>query len=69
MDELDTGIYLGTVGSVNSSGVQITLDGQSEALTKRYKMLLTGRSLSQGERVLILKKSGTFVVLGAIASS
>ena len=62
-------IYLGTVDGANSSGVEITLDGQSSALSKRYKMLLTGRTLTEGERVLILKMSGTYVVLGAIASA
>ena len=62
-------IYLGTVSSANSSGVKITLDGQSEAMTKRYKCLKTGRALSTNARVMIVKISGTYVVLGEIAAT
>lgn len=59
-------IFLATVAGVNSSGVLITPDGESEAMTKRYKVLKTGQTLSVGNRVIAMKISGTFVVLGAI---
>lgn len=62
-------IYLGTVSGSNSSGVLITLDGQSEAMEKRYKCLKTGRALSTNARVMIVKISGTYVVLGEIAAT
>lgn len=59
-------LFLATVAGVNSSGVLITLDGESAAMTKRYKQLKTGETLSVGNRVAVIKISGTFIVLGAI---
>ena len=59
-------IFLGTVNSVNSSGVEFTLDGEAEPMTKRYKQLNTGQTLSSGARIVAVKLSGTFIVLGAI---
>ena len=59
-------MFLATVAGVNSSGVLITLDGESEPMTKRYKQIKTGQTLSSGARVAVVKISGTFVVLGAI---
>lgn len=59
-------MFLATVAGVNAEGVQITLDGESEPMTKRYKQIKTGQTLSSGARVAVLKISGTFVVLGAI---
>ena len=59
-------IFLGTVNSVNSSGVEFTLDGETEPMTKRYKQLNTGQTLSSGARIVAVKLSGTFIVLGAI---
>lgn len=62
-------IYLGTVGSADSSGVEITLDGESEPMTKRYKALKTGQELSENTRVMVVKISGTYVVLGEISAT
>lgn len=59
-------MFLATVAGVNAEGVQITLDGESEPMTKRYKLLQTGQTPAAGARVAVLKISGTFVVLGAI---
>lgn len=59
-------LFLATVNGVNSSGVQITLDGETTPMTKRYKQLKTGQTLSSGARVVAVKISGTFIVLGAI---
>lgn len=58
--------YLATVTAYSSSGVKIRLDGQSEAMTKRYKMLQVGRPVAIGERVIVMKMSGTYVVIGAV---
>lgn len=66
MPETVPEMFLATVAGVNSSGVLITLDGESEPMTKRYKQLKTGQTLSSGARVAVVKISGTFVVLGAI---
>lgn len=60
-------IFLGTVASANSSGVEITLDGESEPMQKRFKVLKTGQALSANARVMVVKISGTYVVLGEIS--
>ena len=60
--------YLATVTAYASTGVKILLDGQSEAMTKRYKMLQVGRPVAIGERVIVMKMSGTYVVIGAVSN-
>ena len=61
-------IFLGTVNNwTMADGVEITLDGQSEAMAKKYKQLLVSRPLPIGARVAIMKLSGTYVVLGEVA--
>lgn len=62
-----TEFFLGTVNSVNNDGVEITLDGQSTPMTKHYKQMVTGYSLSANDRVVVMKESGTYLVLGKIA--
>lgn len=62
----DVEFLLGTVTAYSSAGVKVRLDGQDEALTKRYKMLKTGKPLIGGDRVVIMKMSGTYVVLGSV---
>lgn len=66
MNDPGTEFYLATVTAYSSSGVKIRLDGQSEAMTKRYKMLQVGRPVAIGERVIVMKMSGTYVVIGAV---
>ena len=62
-------IFLGTVNAWNiSTGVQVTLDGESAPTTKLYKQMLMARPLHVGARVAIMKLSGTYVVLGEIAN-
>ena len=63
----DSEIVLGTVVSVNSDGVQIMVDTDAGAMTKRYKSMQTGVALAENDRILVLKKSGTYVVLGKFA--
>ena len=64
----DTSFFLATVSEVSSSGVRFVLDGQTAATQKSYKMLLTGRTLAAGARVIVMKQSGTYVVLGQIGT-
>lgn len=66
---MDNALFLlGTVASVSTThGVRIQIDGQDVAMSKYYKMLLTGAGApSVGDRVVIMKHSGTYVVLGRI---
>ena len=72
-EELDRALssaefYLATVTWGDSSeGLQIKLDGDSSGSTKYYKILQTGREPpSVNDRVLVIKLSGTYVVLGKI---
>lgn len=62
----DVEFFLGTVTSYATTGVGVRLDGQNAAMTKKYKMLRTGKPLVSGDRVVIMKMSGTYVVLGAV---
>lgn len=64
----NTEFFLGTVKSwSNATGVQIQLDGQDSAMTKRFKMMLMCRPLKVGSRVVVMKHSGTYIVLGEVS--
>ena len=61
--------FLGTVKAwSNAAGVQVQLDGQDSPMTKRYKMMLMCRPLRVGSRVVVMKHSGTYIVLGEISN-
>lgn len=59
-------IFLATVATVSSGGVTLLFDGQETASTKKYKILLNGTPLEAGDRVAVVKYSGTYLVLGVI---
>ena len=61
-------ILLATVISRLADGVTIQLDGSDAPMEKNYKTLLNGRALAPGDRVAVLKQSGTYVVLGKIGA-
>ena len=73
MDELLSGeagvvesYAMATVYNYSSStGAQLTLDGESSASTKRYKRL-SPYTPAKGDRVLLAKVSGTYVILGKV---
>lgn len=60
-------LLLATVGDVNSNGVTLIFDGQTEATTKRYRLIATGSQIAAGHRVVVMKHSGTYVVLGRLS--
>lgn len=63
----ETEFYLGTAtGWSNADGVQIKLDGQDQAMTKKFKMMYMCRPLKTNARVVVMKQSGTYIVLGEI---
>lgn len=78
MDELEvlSGIgsqaefYLATMtGGTTGEGLTIKIDGQDAGSTKKYKILLTGREPPRtGDRVLVMKISGSYIVLGKIGA-
>lgn len=61
-------LLLATVGSVTSAGITLVLPGSTDATQKRYKHLVTGRTIAAGDLVLVAKLSGTYVVLGTIGT-
>lgn len=58
--------YLATVSSVGTDGVYFTLDGQTAPTQKGYKRLQNGQTLQAGARIVVMKQSGTYIVLGEI---
>lgn len=59
-------LLLATVTSSDSSGVKLVFDGQTSASQKKYRVLQTGAAIYAGDRVVVMKQSGTYVVLGAV---
>lgn len=62
----DFPFIVATVSRVNQDGVQISINAGMEPLKKSYRHVETGYALSQGDRVLVVKVSGTYVILGKI---
>lgn len=61
--------FIGTVITwSNAKGVRIQLDGQDSPMTKQFKMMLMCRPLKIGARVVVMKHSGTYIVLGEISN-
>lgn len=56
--------FLATVTDADSSGALIQLDGQSTPMSKRFK---TMGAVSANTRAVVMKHSGTFIVLGSLA--
>lgn len=52
-----------------SKGYRIKIDGESESSEKYYRRLVTGASpmFAPSDRVLVLKYSGTYLLLGKVA--
>jgi len=61
-------IFLGTVTGRSSSGITLRMDGETEAMTKKYRQILTGMTIPTGARVAVAKVSGSYVVLGQVAN-
>ena len=64
--EPESPFVVAEVGDYNSStGTTLIFPGQTTASQKRYKRLYNV-SLSAGQKVLVAKLSGTYVILGRI---
>ena len=68
-DQPEGKLLLATVYSVDSGGLRLLLDGQTEPTQKRYKKLSTYGAPLAGDRVVCMKMSGTYVVLGSIGGT
>lgn len=62
---------LATIATADSAAgtVTMTLDGMTSAMQKSYKTLSGAWPLAAGDRVVVMKMSGTYVVLGKIGSA
>ena len=61
-------MILGTISSVDSIvGLQVTVDGEGSASTKKY-CYLASYVPAQGDRVLIEEVNGSYVVLGKLCT-
>lgn len=64
----ETELLLGTVIGRYTDGIKIQLDGDDQPLDKLYKTMLTSHAMSTGDRVVVLKMSGTYIALGALGA-
>lgn len=62
-------LSLATVYSVGEDGLRLIFDGQTEATQKSYKQLASYSSPTEGDRVVVMKMSGTCIVMGVIGNS
>ena len=60
---------LATVAAVYADGLTLIFDGETTASQKHYKKLSTYFGPTAGDRVVVMKMSGTYVVMGAIGGS
>lgn len=58
-------IYLATVAAVSSGLASLTFDGETAATQKYYRHLASYSPVA-GHRVLVVKISGTYVILGQV---
>lgn len=62
----ETGFFLATVATADSGGITFIPDGQNTATQKKYKMVAAGPLPSAGDRVVVMRLSGSCLVLGVI---
>ena len=67
---LATEFCLATVTAYDADeGVKFQIDGQPAGMQKNYKTLMLGRALSVGARIVVMKQSGTYIVIGEITNA
>lgn len=63
-------LLLATVAAVTSGGLTLIPDGETEATRKKYKYMTSAYPApAAGDRVVVMRLSGTYVVLGRIGAS
>ena len=63
-------LLLATVASVTSDGLTIIPDGETEATRKKYKYMTSAYAApAVGDRVVVMRLSGIYVILGRIGTS
>lgn len=65
----ESAVQIAVLGTGNSSsGWTLILDGQTTESQKLYKTLSSSGALSQGDRVLVARVSGSYVIIGKIGN-
>ena len=59
--------FTAVISDIDPSGISLSVNGGAEQLKKKYSHLDTGQQFTQGDRVLVLRYSGTYVILGKIS--
>lgn len=63
-------LILATVAGVYSDGLSLIPDDQAEATQKHYKYLASAYPApAAGDRVVVMKMSGTYIVMGSLGES
>ena len=60
---------LATIASTSNSGITLIFDGQTAASQKAYKNISNMDPYKVGDRVVVMKLSGTYVILGSLKTS
>lgn len=69
-NEQPNNLQLATVAGIYADGLSLIPDAQAEPTQKHYKYLASAYPVpAVGDRVVIMKMSGTFVVMGSLGSS
>ena len=68
-DKPEDKILLATVSGISSGRLQLIFDGDTAPSQKRYQKLATYDSPAVGDRVLAVKMSGTYVVIGTLTDN
>ena len=71
-EQLESGadLQLATVAAVTAEGLSLIPDGETEATQKKYKYMTSAyEDPAAGDRVVVMRLSGTYVVLGRIGTS
>lgn len=59
-------LLLASVGTSTTAGTTLIFDGGASATTKNYKRIDNGVALAAGDRVLVARISGSYVIIGKI---
>lgn len=68
-DKAENKILLATVSGISSGRLQLIFDGDTAPSQKTYQKLATYDSPAVGDRVLAVKMSGTYVVIGTLTDN
>lgn len=70
LQEQPENLILATVAGVYADGLSLIPDDQAEATQKHYKYLASAYPApAAGDRVVVMKMSGTYIVMGALGGS